>query len=615
MENELKSNPFLDEEDAERMGKKDSPLSRSWQSYPKDKKGDYKKSLVGILNKRFNMLEKDLENVFQTIESYEWFYNVQKLDNISITPSARKLKQPSSYNVIRAVENTFNSKINKENPKIYFLTENGTPELQQVGKSIDQFVEAEFLAGGIYKQMRRVTRSASISKNGYLKAFLDEKEQKWKFEHVKTTNIVVDDSNEMYERKNEMFEKKIVSKNWLKETFPSMAMEIDKIEEDVDAMKGRGNVCLKEGFYAHKRHVIWAGDLLLVDEPWDDVCPYFKYQVNSSTNSYFGVCHADDLFQIQTRINDILRKISRSMDLFATPRVFIQRMNDVIKTKLQNEIGAITETNGRKPEFYTPPVLSAEYFRHLQDLYEKAFQITGVSLSAAASQKPAGLESGKALRTYHDIESQRFNSNSKDLQDLYVEIARFVVRKSDKFFSNKKSSNIKNSFVRKIKWHSLDIDRDIYRLQTFPINLLSDDPASRTDEISMLINLGVITPEEATSLLDYADIKKVKNQVVSTIDATWTILSNLVKKGGGEVTPDEYLQLDYQLTTASRFYARAVADEVNENVLQKIRDFIDTCNALIQQQNMEIQEDQIDQLQGVQERIGAIPTPEGASAV
>ena len=613
---DLNSNPFFDEHTKDVKGKDGKTKSKifSWPNFKYDpKKDDELGIFTSLLNSRYRRLRDNCVSVFSTIESYEWFYNVQKLDNILSLPIAKKLKQPSSYNVIRAVENTFNSKINKENPKIYFLTENGTPELQQVGKDVDQFVESEFLAGNIYKETRKVTRSASISKNGYLKAFLNPMTQKWKFEHIRSTNILVDDSNEMYERKKEMFERRVVNKYHLKEMFPKKAEMIDKIQEDENEKEiGDQNVILKEAFYEGKRHVIWAGNVIFLDEAWDDVCPYFKYQVNSSTNSYFGVCHADDLFAIQIRINDILRKISRSMDLFATPRVFIHRMNDIIKTKLQNEIGAVTETNGRKPEFFTPSVLSSEYFHHLADLFQKAFQITGVSLSSAASMKPAGLESGKALRTYHDIESQRFNSNSKDLQDFYVEIARFVVRQSDKYFSKKRSKDIKNVFVKKIKWDSLDIDRDIYRLQTFPVNLLSDDPASRTDEISFLLNLAVITPEDATSLLNYADIKKVKNQVVSTKDATWSLMSRLVK--GEAIAPDPYLQLDYQLSTAEKFYARAVADEVKEDTLQKIRDFIDACGALLDAQAEQQSLDQANEIDKVKKRLDPLP-PEAQSAV
>ena len=52
--------------------------------------------------------------------------------------------------------------------------------------------------------------------------------------------------------------------------------------------------------------------------------------------------------------------------------------------------------------------ISQDLFMHLDRLYNRSFEIAGISQLSAQSSKPSGLDSGRALREFSDIESERF---------------------------------------------------------------------------------------------------------------------------------------------------------------------------------------------------------------
>jgi hypothetical protein len=56
----------------------------------------------------------------------------------------------------------------------------------------------------------------------------------------------------------------------------------------------------------------------------------------------------------------------------------------------------------------TPPFISDQFIAERAYLIETAYQIAGVSELSAQSEKPGGLDSGKALETMENIESNRF---------------------------------------------------------------------------------------------------------------------------------------------------------------------------------------------------------------
>ena len=116
------------------------------------------------------------------------------------------------------------------------------------------------------------------------------------------------------------------------------------------------------------------------------------------------------------------------MHMMSTPKVFLDMSSKVISSHLNNDIGAIIKYQGNKPDFQVTQAVHPELFQHLDRLYNRAYEIAGISQLSAQSKKPGGLTSGIAITEYNDIESERFNIIGQRYENFYKNAARHIIR-------------------------------------------------------------------------------------------------------------------------------------------------------------------------------------------
>lgn len=518
------------------------------------------------------------------INTYESFYNIKR---DGATDVGTQIQQ-SSYNVIRSNCNTAQSKLGKEMPKISFLTDNAMFGLRNEAKKLDQYIEAEFERSELYPNVRRAVLDACVARLGTIKVVFNKKENRFMVSRIRPINFIVDDNNEEYEEKNETFEQKMVGIQFLFKMFKLAEWQKQAIRDSsVD-----GKTACYEAYYKDKIKIYFTEKTILKIMPWSGKPPYFHWRWTASTDSFWGLGISDELYAIQNKINDILLKISRSMDLFAVPRVILNAHDDITGVKITDELGSVvrvtTAADGAaKIQFLTPPVLNQQYFDHLEDLFMKSHQITGISQLSSSGEKPKGLASGKALLAYHDIQTDRFAQASQSLTDLYVNVARYMAQLADKHFTGKKGDLL----PYEINWKILDIKRNIYQIKQYPTNLLSQSPAGRLEDVQMLINMGVIPPENGIRLLEFPDVSKAVDMLTATDQAVEQLLEKVVN-GDKDVSPDPNLPMSRQIETAQKFYAKAFVDGAEEKTLNSIEEFINLAKDAVLS---EIEEQQVAQ--------------------
>ena len=532
---------------------------------------------------RIRMLEKaDIDRINQTAK-YEMFYNI---NGKNIQELDRKIAE-SSYNVIRGNCNTAQSKLGKEMPKISFLTDRANFGLRNAAKMLDQYIEAEFERSELFPSVRMAVLDACISKLGIVKILFDKKNGRFKASRVRPLDFLVDDNNSMYTQKNETFERKKVSTSYLMKMFPNMP----QWQKEIILEEGKGGrVSCFEAFYKDKIRVWFTSKTILKITSWEGKPPYFYWRWTQSTMSFWGVGIADELVTIQRRINYVMLMIAQSIGLFAIPRVLLNTHDNITGSQLTNELGSVIKvsTAGEglaKVNFLTPPILNDQYFQHLEDLYMKAYQITGISQLSSTGQKPKGLNSGRALLAYHDIQTDRFAQASQNLVDMYIDIARYMATLADKHFTGKEGKLL----PYKIEWKKLDIKNNIYQIKQYPTNLLSKSPAGRLEDVQMLINMGIIPPEKAIQLLEFPDISKAVDMLSATDQAVESLLERIVE-GEKDISPDPNLPMGRQIETAQKFYGRAFVEGADDKTLEDLESFIveakETVKKEIQEQQM-----------------------------
>jgi hypothetical protein len=201
---------------------------------------------------------------------------------------------------------------------------------------------------------------------------------------------------------------------------------------------------------------------------------------------------------------------------------------------------------GTKPEFVMPRAVGGELFAHLQWCTQSAYQDVGISQLSANSQKPAGLNSGKALREYNDIETERFAGFAKSWEQFHVEIAEDCLEVAKEIAKEHGKYSLlapdpKGCEI--IDFASIDMDQDAYIMQSYPVSQMPKDPWGRLEYVQELITAQLLSPEEGSSLLEFPDTSKIMNFKTSELEDIIATVDFMLTKGK-YLPPEPFQKLD-----------------------------------------------------------------------
>lgn len=536
-----------------------------------------KKINFQTLLERYESLRKETESHGEQIRLFEDFYemkNVPKYVVTDVNTSSRGYY--TSYNLIRSIINTMQSRIGAKTPKPMFLTDNANYETQKKTKMNDKIVNYHFKHGKIYEACKQAFKLANVCNLGAVKVLYDQKKRTFKYEPVHPLKIFVSSPKHGLSYRDEIFQEYYIPKSTIIGMYPKhkdAILQSEKVSytphqysiED-DYTKERG-VHVVEAWKANKKHCIFIPDvegLILLEEDWNyDFIPFAFYRWETNTEGFFGQGLAEELTPIQQRVNYITRKIINSIDLVAGAKIFISGNIENHNRKLTNQIGAIYRYSGEQPPFESMfQGVPESYFKHLQDTIDLAFKQSGLSELTVQTRKPAGLNSGKALITYQDIETQRFASASRDYSKMFIELAEITYE-----------IGVKNN----APMFSKISDKEKPYIDIYPTNMLSDHPSGRYDDLEKLINMGVVPAGQVTQLLNFPDLKSFETSESATIKATREILHKIVDAPEDKEVfeaPVMELDLTVQLETSKKTLADMLLMEAKEYQIRRIRKYI-----------------------------------------
>lgn len=412
-----------------------------------------------------------------------------------------------TLNVIKACTDTAASKIAKNRPRPLFLTSGGDFSQQRRAKQLTKYIQGAFYSADIYETAAQLFTDACVMGTGAMKFYADESKGQVCVERVLIDEIIVDDAEGMYGKPRQLHQRKYLSRDVLLQMFPKFANQIKSatggVKGDNSASMAADLVKVIESWHLPSgpnakdgKHVICIENATLMEEDYNkDYFPFVFFKWSPRIVGFFGAGLAEELIGIQIEINKILRNIQVAQHLQAVPRVFVENASMVNTNHINNDIGGIIKYTGTAPIFATAPAMSAEIYQHLENLYRKAFEITGISQMAATAKKPSGLNSGAALREYSDIESERFVVVGQRWEQMFMDAAKIMIDMSRDMFKDDPSLsvNVKGAkFLETIKWKDVDLDDDSYIMQVFPTSILPSTPAGKLQTVQELMQAGFI---------------------------------------------------------------------------------------------------------------------------
>lgn len=492
-----------------------------------------------------------------------------------------------TYNVCQSVVDTITSKISKNKPKPYFLTSGGDWKLQSKAKKLGKFIDGCFYENNIYELGTDCFRDGAVWGDGCVHVYSED--GKIKAERQIISELYVDEIESFYGKPRTLYRVKNIDREVLIARFPKYKkdlLEANKARPDGAASENIADQItiaevwhLKSGLNAKdgKHYIILPGITTLLKEDYDEDCfPFAFFKWSKRLYGFYGQGLVEQIQNIQTEINKLLWVIQRSMQLAGSFKVLVENGSKIIKEYLNNDIGSVISYTGTAPTYITPPIVPPEIYQHLVTLKTSAYEQAGISQLSAASNKPAGLNSGKALREYNDIESDRFMTVGHAYEQFYLDIAKLMIIEAKKIYSDGMDLSVivpGKKFLETIKWSEVEMEDDSYVMQCYPVSKLPDEPAGRLQTVQELMQAGLVSPQSGRRLLDYPDLEEEEGLANAQEDLLHKILDNIAENGVYEAPePTDNLQLAHKLVL--EYISKGRENNLDEDKLELLQTFL-----------------------------------------
>jgi hypothetical protein len=417
-------------------------------------------------------------------------------------------------------------------------------------------------------------------------------------ERVMLTELMIDPNESLYGEPRQLYQLKLVDRHVLMDAFPGSKSKLEIAENafpdnSAESSKSISDLVLvveawhlKSGPDAKDgRHTIVCSSATLVDEAYDkEGFPFVFLHYSPRLLGFWAQGLAEQLMGTQMEINSLLFTISRAIKLIGVPRIFQEDGSKVLKAAHNNDVGAIITYRGTKPSYEVAPCVPQELYAQLGRLIGYAYQQCGVSALDAGAQKPSGLNSGEAIRTYDDISTDRFAALSRrydnifiDLAYLVTDLAKDICEREGKYTTVYPNKN----GVKEIDLPKASILKNPYVIQCFNMSSLPRDPAGRMQHITEMIQGGMVSIKEGRRLLDYPDLDQMEKLANASEERIFQYLDEIIEDGK-YTGPDPFMDLALAKELTTQYYNLYSSAKLEEDRCQMLRDFFTQVMDLIQ---------------------------------
>lgn len=540
-----------------------------------------------------------------------------------------------ALNVIKSVSDTYVAMLTDDQPRVTYQTNDGDWGLQQRAQRLEQFTDGIFFDADVYDLTPQLALDTCVCGIGILKPHIEwngydedpedpesedkaaksrddgegqeaEDQPRIVFDRIHPWRLLRDDQEWFNGKGRTQYEITYVDRLALMEEYP------DKANEIADAGTGQfdewgsdatsfgdvedDDVCIVEAWRLPRTkrsgdglHVIVCGETVLFEEPWrqTDFPHECLYRLRPPFGGAMGESLASELEGIQFEINVLLQKIQRAHHLLAAGHWIIENGSEIATGTIDNQIGSIIRYKGTPPELKVVQAVAPDVYQQLDRLYGRAFEIVGISQQSAQGQKPAGLNSGKALLVYADIVSKRFQPSYRLYQHFMVRLGRKIITMAREIGERYPDYTVKATgpdMKAAVKWADANMDDTEFTMRPYATNEIAEEPAGKMEIIQGLANSGYIMDKpDVMRLLNIPDLKSYQSLSDATYDWTMSVIDGMLTHG--EYTVPEPFMTKSQMIDAigrvQRAYFKASREKVPEDKLRMMRDWMTQATEMV----------------------------------
>ena len=516
-------------------------------------------------------------------------------------------------NVIRSCIDTLTSKIASQKVRPFINTVNGTFKQLQIAKQAQDFFDSLYDEQNINKIVSDAFRDACVFDRGII--YVDTADKK--VYKVFPWQVYVDPREASYNRLTQI--------TWKQEQFPISLLPIKVDNDEMETVTYYQYWDLNKG-----KHYFWIPELdKYEEEKWDGGClPFLFLNYTSPVKATTSQSVVDLLYGIQMEIDCLLNKVKDASQLCSPMQYFVPEGSNIKANKLTNRVGEVY-TYSMPPNVTaspitvsTTPFMDPQWMQTVETLKQHAYEMVGISQLSATSQKPQGLNSGVALNTIEDIESDRFETQLNSVIHIYIDLAKLMIQ----LFPPEEDILPRNRMRSNIKWADIVQARDEICIQFSAADKLSNDPSTKLQQLQALYAAGLIPQSHIAKLMEIPDIDDGYNLATNSIKAVYAVIDDCIEYGNFDVpdyipnqmlleeimntilslkaanNPDNKVDIDklmqlYQIAMSKNIYAQTSAEmaatqTISNEIMADIQDPNGQINTAINGAQQQINADQ-----------------------
>jgi hypothetical protein len=496
------------------------------------------------------------EDVFNPYGQPLSFYYAQTDDDTGVIPV---------LNYAKSTVDTHISKLSQTKVRPYFNSINGSFRTRKTVRNAQLYFDELYNAQDVYKKAIEAARDAEIFEVGHL--WVDDETES--IRRVRPWEVYYDRAEWQNDKLNRIF---LYFRN-----FPLYYLE-DKIANknipEANLLNDK-NLMVKCDYYVYfdlknkKKYEFVNGNLIKEQKTSFDTSPIVFIHYSPPVKGGFTTSLIDEIYTLQTEIDMIAHRIHTAFSLNPANQVFVPKGSDVKASSINNEIGSIYEyipaPGVTTPVIVsTPPAISPQYLEYLNFCRGEIYGIAGISQLSAQAKKPAGLNSGVALDTLEDVESERHNLVLQNYILFLMKVAKTcidVYPEDDDILPRKIGT-------ARMTWKDVKRERDNMTIQFSPASALSKDPKVKMEQIEKMIAMRMIPADRAAEMMEIPDLEKEFSIETASLDVCERIVERAVEDG----TYDFYETVNIQqLFSLVNFYInRFDANDEDRKVLDNL---------------------------------------------
>lgn len=435
------------------------------------------------------------------------------------------------FNVIKSVIDSIVSKLANQKVRPFFTPVNGTYKTRRIVKQCQQFFDSYFEFQKIQSKITKAFEESCIFSVGYLfvnpLTYEVDVPPSWNVATLNTESVYGEPTKLLIKYPNyptTLLDKLDINDANINSEYVTLEMYCDITEKVFEVYIN--NSMVKSISYEAER------------------LPIVKIFYNIPILGNYTPSIVEELDGIQTQIDLISAKISAAAQLTPANTTYVLEGSNLSPGDINNRIGNVYGVKC-PPGMTTLPVMNVTpspidpYWQSLMEYYiQKAYEVIGISQLSAMSKKPNGLDSGAALQTMEDVESDRFETQVMQYVNAFIELAKTVIAvipDTADILPNTKQS-------KSFKWSDVKKQSDLFKVQYSAQSALSKDPQEKLKQILQLREQGFLSNYEVPLYLDLPDLQNAYEGAQAVENAVDALIERCIEEGDTDIP--EYI--DYQ---------------------------------------------------------------------